>query len=117
MAYAKIFDKGGICSPLCIVFLRLQATGEVRFNTYVTSRDGREDVMNLKSQQHGSSHLHFAASYLKLFGLTHACTRLNEQSNIIWNLLKISGYYVLRITDLSVTYSNVGDSRDCPARC
>jgi len=100
LSYGKTFGKGGICSPLCVVFLRLQATGEGHFNTYVTSTSGQEDVMNLKSQQHGNSTKQFAMSYLKNFGVTHAYTRDGDKGSDIVNLLGMKGFYLLGISDL-----------------
>lgn len=95
----RTFGSGGVCTPLAVVFLRLQATREGHFNSYVTSTEGRDDVMQLKLQQMKDPTKN-AADYLKIFGLKCAFKRTSDSESDILNYLSLPGYYLLGISNI-----------------
>ncbi|MHC5001995.1 MAG: hypothetical protein ACYTJ0_02630 [Planctomycetota bacterium] len=102
----RTFGKGGVCAPLCVVFLRRQATGEGHFSTYVNSEEGRDVVMWLKSQQHGGLASRYAMDYLQVFGLKRAFSHENDSDVTILNYLKLKGFYLLGITDVEGQFAD-----------
>ncbi len=100
------FGSNGVCGPLAAVWIKDRKIG-VNFSTDVKSQEGRDEVMQLKlNQHHYKGEDDYVAKFLHLFGLSKHFQHnfINEVS--ISQLLEIAtsgpGYYFIGLSDSGV---------------
>lgn len=102
----QMLGQDGVCSALTAVFMHRIKSGLGSFTTYVSSKEGREQVMALWAMQQRSNAA-WMQQYLAEVGLKLRFQRTGEDLVSILSLVKIPGYYQIGISNLAGTFSNM----------
>jgi hypothetical protein len=97
----QVLGSKGVCYALAAVFLARMKSGAGAYTSYVFSKPGREEVMDLWTTQKAGVSA-WASYYLAGVNLKSRYDRTNDTTDGIKSLVSVPGYYIVGITSLEL---------------
>lgn len=105
----QLFGKGGVCAPLSAKWIKDKKLG-LNFKTDTESSDGREEVFQMKLNQHQIKKAEYIRDYLKMVGLHEVFNKQYQKLtlDLFMSDVKSGGYYFIGFSSIGVSQQASG---------